>query len=59
MIVVEDYGEKFKRTYSDEGYYIQKVGTTEKYVDAIDLKTSDFKYIETDEKIEEENNIEE
>jgi hypothetical protein len=54
MIVVEDYGEKFKRTYSNEGYYILKVGTTEKYVDAIDLKTSDFEYTETDEKIEEE-----
>jgi len=54
MIKVEDYGTNFKRTYSDAGFYILKVGTSEKYVDAIDLKTSDFEYAETDEKIEEE-----
>ena len=53
MIVVEPYGEKFKRTYSDEGFYISKVGTSEKYVDAIDLKEATFEYIETDEPIEE------
>jgi hypothetical protein len=105
MIVVEPYGDKFKRTFSgletvdkvdtfiqlknydtsklkygdivfilnDETHnnkssyyewneewvyieftqmYIQKVGTSEKYVDAIDLKTSTFEYVETDEKIE-------
>lgn len=54
MLRVEDYGDKFKRTYSDEGFYILKVGTSEKYVDAIDLKTSTFEYEETDEPIEEQ-----
>ena len=52
MIVREDYGDKFVRTYSDEGYYIRKIGTNEIYVDAIDLKTSSYEYVETDEKIE-------
>lgn len=53
MITVEDYGTNFKRTYSNEGYYIHKKGTSEKYVDAIDLKEATFEYIETDEPIEE------
>lgn len=52
MIITEEYGELFKRTYSDEGYYIRKVGTNEIYADAIDLKTSSYEYEETDEKIE-------
>lgn len=52
MIVVEEYGTKFKRTYSDAGFYILKVGTSEKYVDAIDLKEATFEYEETDESIE-------
>ena len=51
MLVVEDYGEQFKRTYSDSGFYIHKIGTDEKYVDAIDLKTATFEYEETDEPI--------
>ncbi len=51
MIVVEDYGTKFKRTYSDENFYIQKRGTNERYVDAIDLKEATFEYFETDEKV--------
>lgn len=52
MLVVEDYGTDFKRTYSDSGFYIHKLGTSEKYVDAIDLKEATFEYIETDEPIE-------
>lgn len=52
MIVVDDYGTKFKKTYSDEGFYIQKKGTSEKYVDAIDLKEATYEYIETNEPIE-------
>lgn len=53
MLVVEDYGTEFKKTYSDSGFYIHKIGTSEKYVDAIDLKTATFEYEETDEPIEE------
>lgn len=52
MIVVEDYGEQFKRTYSDDNFYIHKIGTSEKYVDAIDLKSAIYEYEETDEPIE-------
>ena len=54
MIVIEDYNENLKRTYSDSGFYIHKLGTSEKYVDAIDLKTATFEYEETDEPIEEQ-----
>lgn len=53
MIITEEYQDKFKKTYSSEGYYIQKKGTDEKYVDAIDLKDLNFEYIETNELIEE------
>lgn len=44
--------KKFKRTYSDEGYYIQKVGTDEIYSEAVDILTANYEYIETDKKIE-------
>lgn len=40
-------------TYSDENYKIQKIGTNEIYDEAIDVESSNFEYIETDEKIEE------
>lgn len=57
MIVVETvkFGEReFKRTYSDKGFIIQKVGTNEKYSEAVDVLNSDFEYEETAEKIESE-----
>lgn len=44
--------KKFKRTYSDEGYYIQKVGTEEIYSEAVDILTANYEYVETDKKIE-------
>lgn len=44
--------KKFKRTYSDEGYYIQKVGTDEIYSEAVDIPTANYEYVETDQKIE-------
>ena len=47
-------GVKLYRTYSDENYKIQKVGTNEVYSEAIDVENSIFEYIETNEKIEEE-----
>ena len=46
-------GVKLYKTYSDENYKIQKVGTDEIYDEAIDVKSSNYEYIETDEKIEE------
>lgn len=50
----------FKKTYSDENFYIQKVGTEEIYSEAIDILTANYEYIETDQKIEEDSeNMEE
>lgn len=46
-------GVKLYKTYSDENYRIQKVGTNEIYDEAIDIESSNYEYIETDEKIEE------
>ena len=57
MIVTENisFGTKtFKRTYSDCGYIIQKVGTEEKYSEAIDVIDSEYEYTETKEKCESE-----
>lgn len=54
MIVTETvtFGKReFKRTYSDCGFTIQKVGTNEKYSEAIDVIGSEFEYVETNEKI--------
>ena len=50
MIKVKE--KNFKRTYSDEGYYIQKVGTEEVYSEAVDIPTANYEYVETDKKIE-------
>lgn len=63
MIVRELYkertdGVKLYRTYSDTGYKIQKIGTEEVYDEAIDIETSNFEYVETEEKIEEEMEVE-
>ena len=55
MIVTEivKFGQKeFRRTYSDKGLVIQKVGTEERYSEAIDILDSDFEYVETNEKVE-------
>ena len=59
MIKVEYYktrkdNVKLYRTYSDENYMIQKVGTNEIYEEAIDIKNAPYEYIETTEKIEKE-----
>ena len=57
MIVTEivSFGKKeFKRTYSDKGFIIQKVGTDERYSEAIDVIDSEFEYVETKEKCESE-----
>lgn len=57
MIKIEFYGErkdgvKLYRTYSDEGLIIQKVGTEEKYDEAIDVEGAGYTYAETNELIE-------
>ena len=55
MIKTEPYffnDKEFKRTFSDAGVMIRKVGTGETYSEAIDLLTATWQYEETDEKIE-------
>ena len=47
-------GIKLYRSYSDEQFYIQKVGTDEIYSEAVDVETTTYEYVETDEKIKEE-----
>ena len=37
---------------SENGFYIQKVGTNEIYTEAIDVEHAPYKYVETDQKIE-------
>ena len=58
MIKIENVvinNREFKKTYSDEGYYIQKKGTNEIYIEAIDILNTNYEYIETDKKIENQN----
>lgn len=43
--------ETLVETYSDENFYIKKVGTDEVYSKAIDLPTSNYTYEETGIKI--------
>lgn len=57
MIVTEEVilnNKKFIHNYSDERYYIQKVGTEEIYEEAYDLPEIGYEYIETDKKIDDE-----
>lgn len=49
MIVTETRSDGLIRTYSDSGKKIQKVGTDKIYDEAIDLATSGYTYVETDE----------
>ena len=56
MVVKEFYrtrqdGVDLYRNYSDEGFRIQKVGTEEIYDEAIDVEFTNYEYVETDEKI--------
>ena len=51
MIQVENitlHGNGFKRTYSDAGFMIRKLGTEEVYSEAIDLLDAPYEYEETD-----------
>jgi hypothetical protein len=57
MIITETItinGKQFTKNYSNEGFYIQKVGTEEIYSEAIDPVDSGRTYIETDKLIEAE-----
>ena len=45
--------KQYRKTHSDQGYYIRKVGTEEEYTEALDRLNSAFEYEETDRKIEE------
>lgn len=62
MIIKEFYktrkdGVNLYRTYSDNGFKIQKVGTDEIYDEAIDVETALFVYTETAELIERSENL--
>lgn len=46
-------GINLYRTFSDTGFKIQKVGTSEIYSEAIDVEFAKYEYIETEELIEE------
>lgn len=43
-------GTEFERTYSDDGFYIERDGV--RYSEAVDPINSNREYVETDEKIE-------
>lgn len=45
-------GINLYRTYSDEGFYIHKIGTEEIYDEAIDIENAPYEYEETEEKID-------
>ena len=58
MIKVENVtinDREFKRTFSDTGHMIRKVGTQEVYAEAVDILSATWQYEETDEMIEKEN----
>ena len=46
--------EQFKKTTSDSGYKIRKIGTNEIYDEAVDLTEKAYEYEETDIEIEQE-----
>lgn len=49
---------KLFKTYSDEGFYIRKIGTEEVYDEAIDVENAPYQYEETGTTILEETNSE-
>ena len=52
-------GINLYRTYSDEGYRIKQIDTSNVYDEAIDIEDAPYTYEETDMLIEEENATEE
>lgn len=60
MVITETVtlnNKEFVHNYSDEKFYIRKVGTNEVYSEAYDLPEKGYKYEETQEKIEDESSI--
>ena len=55
--ITREDGVNLYRTYSDEGYKIKQVQTGAIYDEAIDVESAKYTYIETEEKIENLNNI--
>lgn len=53
-VIIND--KEYTRTYSSDGFKIKKVGTDEVYDEAIDVL--DFKYEETDELVDVDNELE-
>ena len=51
-LIIND--REFKRTYSDENFYILQEQTGIEYTEAIDVMTANYTYIETDKPIERE-----
>lgn len=49
--LTRDDGVNLYKTYSDEGFYIRKIGTEEVYDEAIDVESATYVYEETEEKI--------
>ena len=50
-------GINLYRTYSDRGNYIIQMPTNIKYTEAIDVENAPYSYVETNEKIEVEEEI--
>ena len=53
MVIKEYYktrtdGVKLFKSYSNEGFYIHKIGTDEVYSEAIDVENAPYEYDETD-----------
>lgn len=53
MVKTEILNERLKRTYSDSGKVIKKVGTEEFYSEAVDLISAPYEYEETEKMIAE------
>lgn len=51
-LIIND--REFKRTYSDEDFYILQEQTGIQYAEAIDVMTANYTYVETDKPIERE-----
>lgn len=56
MVKTEILNDRLKRTYSDSGKQLRKVGTNEFYDTADDLITATYEYVETNKNIEQEAN---
>lgn len=52
--VVELYGNQFRKSYSDAGFYILQVETGVEYNEAIDVLNAPYTYQETTHLIEED-----